>query len=115
MNRMRRMLATLVTALLVAGAFALPVFAQTVLEEEGLYDEVEVLPDDEEAVIDDVDERDEPVEEEVVPEEEPEPEVAVTVLQRTGANALLLSVVGLLVLGLGGFLVMRTRRGTTEA
>jgi len=36
-------------------------------------------------------------------------------LQRTGASALLLGAIGLLVLGLGGFLVTRTRRSITEA
>lgn len=36
-------------------------------------------------------------------------------LQRTGANALLLGAIGLLVLGLGSFLVMHTRRSATGA
>ena len=109
MRRMRRMLAVLLTVLLVAGAFASPVLAQTAAEEDQPYP-VEVLPDADEAeVLPEADELDEPA------AEEPAAVVAGVVLQRTGAGSLLLGAIGLLFIGLGVLVVMRTRRGVTEA
>lgn len=128
MNRIRREIAVLVTVLLVAGAFAFPAFAQTELETNSPYEPpTEVLPLP--PVSPPPPDVSEPEPEPEVPGEEvgappeviaatPEAETTTVLgvtLQRTGANALLLGAIGLLVLGLGGFLVLRTRRSTAGA
>lgn len=139
MSRMRRTMAVLVTVLLVAGVFASPAFAQaTDAETLSPYTPPEEPPEDPE----DPEEPEEPEEPETPEEpeapEEPDedtdvggevedaddvdaaPEAETTTvlgvtLARTGVDALLLGALGLLIVGLGVFLILRTRRGTTRA
>lgn len=96
--------------------FASPAFAQSDAEQDTPKPEVAV---EEPEVFDQVDEVEEVID--TAPETEamragPETTIALGIaLQRTGANALHPSAVGLLVLGLGGFLVMRTSRDRMQA
>lgn len=139
MSRMRRTFAVLVTVLLVAGAFASPVLAQTAVEDNEPYGETLPEEPEEPEEPESPEEPEEPQEpgepaepegpgtevggvvdeaDDVMSQPETEEQDSTTVmgvtLQRTGANSLLIAAIGLLALGIGGFLVARARRSASE-